>query len=286
MVRYLQSIRISNLLLLSLLFWGLMLNYLPTIHLFLKDHLLLFFSILTTTSSGYLINNFFDKESDHVNDKEQLVQFSSKFYLSNYFIHLIISFILLLVSNLSGNWFFLVLCCHLMTLLYSWKLQHFPLIGNLTVAILCCLVVITPIFLAKKMPFIESLNIENELCGIFILFCFLLTICREIIKDIEDIKGDQKVNSNTLPIITNLVISKSIALIIALGALFLLAIVCINSNISIQSLLLLVFSGIPLTIFILKTYPLKEPQFFKGPSNWIKITFLSASLWLYVNLLL
>ena len=46
------------------------------------------------------IQEYFEK-SDQINNKKHLVHFSSKFYLSNYFMHLIISFIVLLIQRSS-----------------------------------------------------------------------------------------------------------------------------------------------------------------------------------------
>ena len=54
--KYFKAIRIKNLALLSLLFWGLMLHHYSENFSFNVDHLWLFFSVIFTTSSGYLIN--------------------------------------------------------------------------------------------------------------------------------------------------------------------------------------------------------------------------------------
>ena len=66
---YFKAIRIKNLGLLSLLFWGLMLHNYSGIFSINTDQILLFLSIITTTAAGYLINNYFDLKSDLINNK-------------------------------------------------------------------------------------------------------------------------------------------------------------------------------------------------------------------------
>ena len=100
---YLKSIRFVNLILLFLLFWGLLFQikskpFFSTVNL---DTTLLSLSIILTTASGYLINNFFDFNSDAINGKNQFY-FSKSHYLISYIIHVILSFFFIFISDLSG----------------------------------------------------------------------------------------------------------------------------------------------------------------------------------------
>ena len=83
---YFKSIRLLNLLLLSFIFWGLMLNSYCSGLDFKIDHFLLFLSIITTTASGYLINNYYDIKSDELNNKF-IIGLNAKFFINSYFIH-------------------------------------------------------------------------------------------------------------------------------------------------------------------------------------------------------
>ena len=62
--KYFKAIRIKNLALLGLIFGGLMLHSYSDSFSFEIDHLLLFTSVIITTASGYLINNYYDLNSD------------------------------------------------------------------------------------------------------------------------------------------------------------------------------------------------------------------------------
>ena len=81
---YFKSIRILNLLLLSFIFWGLMLNLYYSGLDFKIDHFLLFLSIINTTASGYLINNYYDIKSDELNNKF-ISGLNAKFFINSYF---------------------------------------------------------------------------------------------------------------------------------------------------------------------------------------------------------
>ena len=67
--KYFKAIRIKNLALLGLIFWGLMLHIYSEGFSFEIDHFLLFTSVIITTASGYLINNYYDINSDKINNK-------------------------------------------------------------------------------------------------------------------------------------------------------------------------------------------------------------------------
>ena len=57
----------------------------------------------------------------------------------------------------------------------------------------------------------------------FSLFSFIITFVREIVKDIEDIEGDNKFKSNTLPIKYGILYAKKIAILFIIITLAFLA---------------------------------------------------------------
>ena len=144
--KYLKSIRIKNLALLGLIFWGLMLHNYSESFSFKVDHLLLFMSVIITTASGYLINNYYDISSDKINNKN-IEGLSKTFYRNCYLLHLFTSLLILFISDLSPGWLNLVIITHFLVYLYSLKLQHLPIIGNLVVAFLSSIVLVIPYWL-------------------------------------------------------------------------------------------------------------------------------------------
>ncbi len=73
---------------------------------------------------------------------------------------------------------------------YNIRLKRLPLVGNVTVALLAGLVLVY-----------GSLAVSHDAVWIGAAFAFLTTLAREIIKDIEDVRGDAAVSARTLPLV-------------------------------------------------------------------------------------
>ena len=281
--KYFKAIRIKNLVLLGLIFWGLMLHNYSENFSFKLDHLLLFISIIITTASGYLINNYYDLVSDKINNKN-IKDLSKTFYGNCYLLHLLSSLLILFISDLSPGWLNLVIITHVLVFLYSLKLQHLPIIGNLVVALLCSIVLIIPYWLTGEFWELENFNLSENLNQIFVIFCFLLTIKREIVKDIEDIHGDLKTGSYTLPIVTGQKFSKVILGLLVLISIGFLITCVLGSILNIQNIFFFITMISLLVTFLYKTYLSFEKSDFKTLSNLLKINFLAAGIWLYIFL--
>ena len=281
--KYFKAIRVNNLVLLGLLFWGLMLHNYSENFSFKIDHLLLFISVIITTASGYLINNYYDFDSDEINNKN-IKDLSKTFYRNCYLLHLLISFLILFISDLSASWLNLVMIAHVLVYLYSLKLQHLPIIGNLVVALLCSIVLLIPYWLTGKFWELENFNISENLNQIFVIFCFLLTVKREIIKDMEDIQGDLKTGSYTLPIVIGQKLSKVVLSLLVLLSIGFLSICALESALNIQNLSFFLTTIFLMITFIYKNYKSIEKSDFKTLSNLLKINSLAAGIWLYILL--
>ena len=281
--KYFKAIRIKNLALLGLIFWGLMLHNYSDSFSFEIDHLLLFISVIITTASGYLINNYYDINSDKINNKN-IEDLSKTFYGNCYLLHLFTSLLVLFISDLSAGWLNLVIITHILVYLYSLKLQHWPIIGNLVVALLSSIVLLIPYWLTGYFWELENFNLSENLNQIFVIFCFLLTIKREIVKDMEDIQGDLKTGSYTLAIVGGQKFSKSILGVLVLISIGFLIICVLESILNIQNIFFFITMISLLVTFLYKTYQSFEKSDFKTLSNLLKINFLAAGIWLYILL--
>ena len=106
-------------------------------------------------------------------------------------------------------WFFVLLCALLVA--YNRKLKHSPALKNITVAFLCT----TPLLYAVQhyFNFSNHNNPEEHLWTIVpaIPFAFLLTVAREIYKDLEDKTGDLKAGIMTFPIVVGDKVARRLA---------------------------------------------------------------------------
>jgi 4-hydroxybenzoate polyprenyltransferase len=145
-----------------------------------------------TIASGYIINNFYDSEKDLINrpNKSQLDRLvSQKTKLKVYFT---VNFIVFLLSFFVSFRAVLFFSAYIFLIwFYSHKLKKIAIVGNMTAA-----------FLAVLPFFAILLYYKNTYPQIFAHanFLFLLLIIREIIKDLENIKGDIANDYQTIPV--------------------------------------------------------------------------------------
>jgi len=155
--------------------------------------LLLVLASSAAIAAGYIINNFYDSEKDLINKPQKsmldrLVSQNSK--LSFYFVLNFVSAILASYVSFRAVIFFSIYIFGIW--FYSHKLKKLPFVGNLTSAILS----ITPFFAI----FIYYKNFEHVIF-VHAMFLFLIISMRELIKDLENIKGDLAQNYQTIPIV-------------------------------------------------------------------------------------
>jgi 4-hydroxybenzoate polyprenyltransferase len=162
--------------------------------------LMLVLSSSAAIAAGYIINNFYDSEKDLINRPQKtmldrLVSQNTK--LSFYFVFNFVSVILASYVSFRAVIFFSVYIFGIW--FYSHKLKKLPFVGNLTSAILT----ITPFFAI----FIYYKNFEHVIF-VHAMFLFIIISMRELIKDLENIKGDLSQNYHTIPIVYGVNASK------------------------------------------------------------------------------
>ena len=145
-----------------------------------------------TIASGYIINNFYDSEKDLINrpNKSQLDRLVSQktklkvYFTVNFIVFLLSFFVSFRAVLFFSTYIFLIW-------FYSHKLKKMAIVGNMTAAFLAVLPFFA-IFLYYKNTYPQIFAHAN--------FLFLLLIIREIIKDLENIKGDIANDYQTIPV--------------------------------------------------------------------------------------
>jgi 4-hydroxybenzoate polyprenyltransferase len=139
-----------------------------------------------------------------------------------------------------------------------------PLIGNFTIALLAGLsLTVVALYYQSNAYLIMH----------YAFFAFALSLVREIIKDMEDLKGDQRFGSKTLPIIWGIRRTKNFLYFLIGLFVILFAFMTIqlqNSTLSLFFLLLLP----PILYFILLLYRADTQHRFLILSNYCKIFML------------
>jgi 4-hydroxybenzoate polyprenyltransferase len=161
-----------------------------------------------TIASGYIINNFYDKDKDLINRPnksmlDRLVSQKTKlhvYFSINFSIFLLAFFISFRAVLFFSSYIFLIW-------FYSHKLKKIVVIGNLFAA-----------FLAVLPFFAILLYYKNLYPQIFAhaTFLYLLLLIREMIKDLENLKGDIANDYRTITVIYGENLSKKIITLLTL----------------------------------------------------------------------
>ncbi|NBL64615.1 ubiquinone biosynthesis protein UbiA [Flavobacterium sp. NST-5] len=153
-------------------------------------------------ASGYIINNFYDAQKDLINRPnksmlDRLVSQKTKLYVYfslNFLAVFLAYFVSWRVSVFYSVYIFLIW-------FYSHKLKKYPIIGNLTAALLA----IFPFF-GILLYFFKGQYEEYDWQKLGIIFShagflFLIILIREMIKDLENMKGDFVTDYKTVPVV-------------------------------------------------------------------------------------
>jgi 4-hydroxybenzoate polyprenyltransferase len=184
-------------------FWNLLIialaQYFAAVFLINKNNLwdwhllLLASSTMIVAAAGYIINDYYDVKIDLINKPERVVigkevnrryalLFHSVLSLSGVALGLFLNWKIGAINFLSA---FLLWW-------YSNDLKRQPFIGNFVVGLLTGLSVLLINVLYQA---------NHAYVIIYSVFAFAITLVREIVKDIEDLKGDNTFGCRTLPIV-------------------------------------------------------------------------------------
>lgn len=162
-----------------------------------------------TIASGYIINNFYDAKKDLINRPKKVMidrLVSQQTKLKVYFVINIIVVLLAGIVSWRASLFFSAYI--FLIWFYSHKLKKYPIIGNLTAAVLAVL------------PFFGILLYYKNFYHVIFahaIFLFLLIFIRELIKDLENIEGDLVNNYRTIPVLFGEKTAKSIITVLTIS---------------------------------------------------------------------
>ena len=204
---------------------------------------LLVISMVLIQAGGYVINDIFDVEIDKINKPEKQIVgriFTERqcnvFYIALTIIGLGCGLAASLMAN--GKNFITVfaslilLACFLYS--YSSRYKKKLIVGNLIVSVSVAFAVFLPwLFQILSMLGNEAMLLENQewmhvtlhIVLIYTAFAFLLTLIREIVKDMQDVKGDGSLHCRTVPIVWGM----NVAQIIVIALTFITVVVIWNA---------------------------------------------------------
>ncbi|MDZ7766099.1 MAG: geranylgeranylglycerol-phosphate geranylgeranyltransferase [Melioribacteraceae bacterium] len=154
------------------------------------DVFIIALSVTFSFAAGNVINDIIDFETDKINRPERVlpkelltIAFAKGLFVFLFIVSITLPFLVSIVFVV------ILFALNLLLLLYSTHLKKAPLLSNLVVAF------------ATAVPLVlGGLAMDNIQGGLIPAgFAFFTNFIREIIKDIEDIKGDSSIGVKTFP---------------------------------------------------------------------------------------
>lgn len=253
---------------------------------------LLIGSSVLIAAAGYIINDYFDIDIDEINKPKANVvdRVISRRWAMLW--HSLLSFIGVAIGFLVGwktgvFWIgFMNLICSLSLFIYSTSLKKKLLSGNILISLLTAWV-IAVIGLAS---FYEVFNnpgsfpdlAANRILRITILyscFSFIISLVREVVKDMEDREGDAKYGGQTIPIRWGLNAAKvftAVWSVVLIGLVVVLQVYVLVNGWWWTVAYSVPFILAPMLYFLLQLYRATRPQEFHRLSTVAKFVMLTG----------
>lgn len=146
--------------------------------------LLLLFVSMSSAAGGYIINDYHDVKIDQINKPARVIIGRLVTRRKALFSYVLLNLVAFCAAGFLGKKVLLaVLSSSVLLWLYSVRLKCIPLLGNLVVAGLVAWSLSIPSMLFP---------IEEARLFYFIFFAFLANLIRELVKDLEDRRGDSE----------------------------------------------------------------------------------------------
>ncbi|TNE55664.1 MAG: hypothetical protein EP338_02505 [Bacteroidetes bacterium] len=235
MIHFFRLIRPINLVIIALTMYAMRYFYFDLAHLRYRiggaawherlDFALLVFSTVLIAAAGNIINDYFDVKADRINRPERLIiskHIKRRWAIISHWLLNGIAFSIAIYLSIRYHTFWYVFV-HLISInalwFYSLYFKRKVLIGNVIVSLLAALVPLlcgihfhltayldeTYYFMSEQqanahaLDWILFLARDGRIIFAMASFAFILNLAREIIKDIQDVAGDEKLFAKTLP---------------------------------------------------------------------------------------
>lgn len=205
----------------------------PAVHpgVFFADEFSLFFLLVLSSVSiaagGYVINDYFDLSIDQVNKPGRIVVekiIPRRWAIIWHWIFSTAGVVMgFYISFVTRNWLigFSNVICVLLLWVYSTTFKKKLLSGNIIISLLTAWVVLVVFFFIDhfpsniipgwQMPLAIDEQVHRRITRLAFLyagFAFIISLVREVIKDIEDMEGDSRYGCKTMPVVWGVPVSK------------------------------------------------------------------------------
>lgn len=256
---------------------------------------LLMLASICIAAGGYIINDYFDLNIDRVNKPDKLVveklikrRFAILWHLGLSITGIVLSFYVgYKVQNILLG--FANSLCVLLLWFYSTSFKKKLLIGNVIISLLTAWVVLVLYFVHIPVYSYDQLGAEqlNALSRIFKLavlyggFAFIISLIREVVKDMEDMPGDARYGCRTMPIVWGMQVSRVFIatwVVVLIASILIILVYVLPYKWWWPSIYCTLLILIPLGLLLQRLFKARSPADFHRLSSMIKAIMLTGIL--------
>lgn len=244
-------------------------------------------------AAGNIINDYFDLNIDQVNKPDKVVVnvvINRRWVI---FWHMLLSmaglFFTVMALPVSMYWHLVLANIGSVILLwfYSTNFKKQLLVGNVVISLLTAWVILILFFAKQPLQIKQLLSVgHNEirffrLAFMYASFAFVISLIREVVKDVEDMEGDRKYGCKTLPIVWGVQAAKifvAVWLVVLIGALVILQLYVLPLGWWHSALYCLLAIIAPLVWILTQLFKASTPADFHRLSTVIKLVMLTGIL--------
>ena len=255
------------------------------------------FVLLVTASvliaaAGYIINDYFDINIDQVNKPDKMIVQKIINRRWAIILHLALTFTGLALSTwvaLKTSLLIILanIICALLLWVYSTTFKKKLLSGNIIISALTAWTVLVLYFATNTSLSlgISDSNVSGgmhtiyKFAALYAGFAFIISLIREVVKDIEDMEGDARYNCKTMPIVWGLPAAKvfvGVWLVVLIGALMVVQFYVLQIGWWLSALYVLLLVILPLVYTLKKFYLAQTPAHYHHVSNLVKLVMLTG----------
>lgn len=255
------------------------------------NFVLICLSSILIAAAGYIINDYFDLNIDLINKPKKMVVDKVIKRRWTIFWHIMLSIagitIGFYVDYTTHIWLlgFSNVACVFLLFVYSTTFKRKFLIGNVMISVLTAwvILVITWCEYNHLMRSHNGLNADIILRDTFLYagFAFVISLIREVVKDMEDIEGDRRYGCKTMPILWGINATKvfvAVWIIVITGVLLMVQVYALRLHWWLSTVYSLIAIIAPLVWIFRKLYKAYTSKDFHTISTAVKLVMFTGIL--------
>lgn len=256
---------------------------------------LLMIASIFIAAAGYIINDYFDINIDQVNKPEKMVVekiIKRRWAIVLHWSITTVGIIISLYVSYKTSYIVIVanVLCTLLLWFYSTNFKKKLLSGNIIISLLTAWTVLVLYFATNSTYHFwftfpsEMYAAMNRIFKFAVLyggFAFIISLVREVIKDIEDREGDTRYNCKTMPVVWGIPASKvfvGVWLVVLIGALSILQFYAFQHGWWVTVIYCLLLVIVPLIWILRKLYTAQNIPQYHQLSTAVKLVMLTGIL--------